>query len=240
MAMMTDYQRGIFTKTLSIDFAFFAESGVRYRANVFRQRGTVAMAIRRLDNVFRSFNDLMLPPAMRSCRSFCGLVLVTGPTGSGKSTTLATLVHEINLTRSCHIITIEDPLEFIHENKKALVRQRELYSDVPSFAEALRAALREDPDVLLVGEMRDIETIRAAMIAAETGHLVFSTLHTNDVVSRVSRVLSVFPAEEQEAVRDQLSRVLCAVVAQRMVRRRTTKVACPSSKLCESIPPYPI
>ena len=125
MAMMTDYQRGVFAKSLSIDFAFFAESGVRYRANVFRQRGTVAMAIRRLDNVFRSFDYLMLPPALAQLSEFiCGLVLVTGPTGSGKSTTLATLLHEINMTRSCHIITIEDPLEFIHENKKALVRQR--------------------------------------------------------------------------------------------------------------------
>lgn len=221
LSMMSDHQRSVFAKSLSIDFAFFADSGVRYRANVFRQRGTVAMAIRRLDNVFRTFDDLLLPPAMAQLSEFLyGLVLVTGPTGSGKSTTLATLLHDINLTRSCHIITIEDPLEFIHENKKALVRQRELYSDVPSFADAIRAALREDPDVLLVGEMRDVETIRAAMIAAETGHLVFSTLHTNDVVSSISRVLSVFPSEEQEAVRDQLSRVLRAVVAQRMVHRQ--------------------
>lgn len=220
MSMMTEHQRTVFAKTLSIDFAFFAESGVRYRANVFRQRGTIAMALRRLDNTFRSFNDLMLPPGLIQLAEFLhGLVLVTGPTGSGKSTTLATLIHEINLRRNCHIITIEDPLEFIHDNQKALVRQRELYSDVPTFADAIRAALREDPDVLLVGEMRDIETVRAALICAETGHLVFSTLHTNDVVSSVSRVVSVFPAEEQEGVRDQLSRVLRAVVAQRMLHR---------------------
>jgi len=220
MAMMTDHQRATFLKSLSIDFAFFAESGVRYRSNVFRQRGTVAMSIRRLDNTFRTFDDLMLPPAMAELAEFVfGLVLVTGPTGSAKSPTLATFIHEINRKRSCHTITVEHPLDSIHENKKALIRQRELYSDVLSFADAIRAALREDPDVLLVGEMRDVETIRAAMIAAETGHLVFSTLHTNDVVSSVSRVLSVFPAEEQDAVRDQLSRVLRAVVAQRMLHR---------------------
>jgi twitching motility protein PilT len=220
MALMTESQREVFSQKLSIDFAFFAESGVRYRANVFRQRGTVAMALRRLDNEFRSWDDLTLPPQMEELSKFLhGLVLVTGPTGSGKSTTLATIIHQINMTRHCHIITIEDPLEFIHDNLKSLVRQRELYSDVLTFSDAIRAALREDPDVLLVGEMRDVATIRAAIIAAETGHLVLSTLHTNDVVSSVSRIVAVFPAEEQESVRNQLSRALRAVVSQRLVHR---------------------
>ena len=131
-----------------------------------------------------------------------GLVLVTGPTGSGKSTTLATIIHQVNLTRNCHVITIEDPIEYVHKNLKSLVRQRELFCDVPTFASALRAALREDPDVILVGEMRDFETIQAAIIAAETGHLVFSTLHTGDCVGSISRMVSVFPSDEQVAVRE--------------------------------------
>lgn len=220
---MTEHQRAIFAERFSMDFSFCSPSGVRYRANVFRQRGSVALAIRRLDSAFRSLDELMLPPQLAELGNFLhGLILVTGPTGSGKSTTLATLIHQINCSRNCHIITVEDPLEFIHENRKSLVRQRELYTDVHSFAEAIRAALREDPDVLLVGEMRDLETVRAAVIAAETGHLVFSSLHTNDVVSSITRVLNVFPPEEQESIRDQLSRTLRAVVSQRMVRRHDT------------------
>ncbi len=209
MHMMTDHQRQVFAERQTIDFAFFSESGTRFRVNVFKQRGTIALAIRRLDENFRSFEQLTLPPQMNQLASFPhGLVIVTGSTGSGKSTTLATLINQINETRAAHIITIEDPLEFIHQNKKCLVRQRELHCDVPSFADAVRAALREDPDVILVGEMRDLETMRAAIIAAETGHLVFSTLHTGDVVGSISRMMSVFPAEEQGAVKNQLARVL--------------------------------
>jgi twitching motility protein PilT len=178
------------------------------------------MAIRRLDENFRTFDELTLPPQMIQLSSYPhGLVIVTGPTGSGKSTTLATLINRINESRNAHIITIEDPLEFIHQNKKSLVRQRELHLDVPNFAEAVRAALREDPDVILVGEMRDLETMRAAIVAAETGHLVFSTLHTGDVVGSISRMMSVFPAEEQSAVKNQLARVLRAVVSQKLVHR---------------------
>ncbi|MGE0757653.1 MAG: type IV pilus twitching motility protein PilT, partial [Pirellulaceae bacterium] len=188
--------------------------------NVFRQRGGVALAIRRLDEEFKSFTDLTLPPQMEKLATFPhGLVIVTGPTGSGKSTTLASLINRINETRQAHIITIEDPLEFIHTNKRSLVRQRELYCDVPSFADAVRASLREDPDVILVGEMRDLETMRAALVAAETGHLVFSTLHTGDAVGSISRMTSVFPAEEQSAVKNQLSRVLRAVVSQKLLHR---------------------
>jgi twitching motility protein PilT len=220
MNMMTDHQREVLIQRQTIDFAFFSESGTRFRVNVFKQRGTIALAIRRLDEEFRSFDQLTLPPQMNQLASFPhGLVLVTGPTGSGKSTTLATLINQINETRSAHIITIEDPLEFIHPNKKSLVRQRELHCDVPSFADAVRAALREDPDVILVGEMRDLETMRAAIVAAETGHLVFSTLHTGDVVGSISRMMSVFPAEEQIAVKNQLARVLRAVISQKLLHR---------------------
>lgn len=220
MGMMTDHQREVFMRKQSIDFAFFSESGTRFRVNVFRQRGTVAMSIRRLDENFRSIDQLTLPPQISQLANYAnGLVIVTGPTGSGKSTTLATLVNQINETRNAHIITIEDPLEFIHSNKKSLVRQRELYCDVPTFADAVRASLREDPDVILVGEMRDLETMRAAIIAAETGHLVYSTLHTGDVVGSISRMLSVFPAEEQDAVKNQLARVLRAVVSQNLLHR---------------------
>lgn len=220
MRMMTEHQREVFDRKQSIDFAFFSESMTRFRVNVFRQRGTIAMSIRRLDDEFRTFDQLMLPPQMMQLAGYRnGLVIVTGSTGSGKSTTLATLINRINETRNAHIITIEDPLEFIHPNKKSLVRQRELYCDVPSFADAVRASLREDPDVILVGEMRDLETMRAAIIAAETGHLVFSTLHTGDVVGSVSRMLSVFPAEEQDAVKNQLARVLRAVVSQHLLHR---------------------
>lgn len=220
MGMMTDHQREVFGQRHTIDFAFFSETGARFRANVFKQRGSIAMAIRRLDESFRNFNQLTLPPQMHQLANFPhGLVIVAGPTGSGKSTTLATLINQINETRSSHIITIEDPLEFIHANKKSLVRQRELHCDVPSFADAVRSALREDPDVILVGEMRDLETMRAAIIAAETGHLVLSTLHTGDVVGSISRMVSVFPAEEQAAVKNQLARVLRAVVTQKLVHR---------------------
>jgi twitching motility protein PilT len=219
-ALMSEHQKSVFLDKSTVDFAFFSERGTRFRVNVFRQRGTVAMAIRRLDDEFRSFEALALPPQMAQLASFPhGLVIVTGPTGSGKSTTLATLINCINETRHAHIITIEDPLEFIHVNKKSLVRQRELYCDVPSFAEAVRASLREDPDVILVGEMRDLETMRAAIVAAETGHLVFSTLHTGDVVGSISRMTSVFPAEEQFAVKNQLARVLRAVVSQKLLHR---------------------
>lgn len=220
MSMMTDSQRQVFDQTHTIDFAFFSDGGSRFRVNVYRQRGTVALCLRRLDEEFKSFDELTLPPQMSKLADYThGLVLVTGPTGSGKSTTLATIVNQINETRAHHIITIEDPVEYIHPNKKGLVHQRELHCDVLTFADAVRAALREDPDVILVGEMRDRETTRAAIIAAETGHLVLSTLHTGDVVGSISRMISVFPAEEQDAVRNQLSRVLRAVVAQRLVHR---------------------
>jgi twitching motility protein PilT len=221
---MSDQQQQVFREKQQIDLAFFTPDNTRYRANVFRQRASVAIAIRRLDDNFLSFNDLNLPPQLGELANFpFGLVVVTGATGSGKSTTLATIIHQINHTRECHIITIEDPIEHVHKNEKSLVHQRELYCDVPDFASALKASLREDPDVLLVGEMRDLETMRAAITASETGHLVFSTLHTGDCVGSISRMVGAFPAEEQPMVRDQLSRVLRAVVSQRLVRHKNGK-----------------
>lgn len=221
LAIMTDEQTRVFRERHQIDLAFFSEDHTRYRANIYRQRGSVALALRRLDDDFKSLADLNLPPQLSELADFpFGLVIVTGATGSGKSTTLATMIHQINCGRQCHIITIEDPIEHVHQNVKSLIHQRELYCDVPDFASALKAALREDPDVLLVGEMRDLETMRAAITAAETGHLVFSTLHTGDVVGAIGRMVSSFPADEQPLVRDQLSRVLRAVVSQRLVRHK--------------------
>ena len=178
------------------------------------------MALRRLSSEFGDFEGLTLPPQLSRLAEFHnGLVLVTGPTGSGKSTTMATIINKINENRFGHIITIEDPVEFIHRNKNCLVRQREVHCDVLSFADAVRAALREDPDVLLVGELRDVETMRAAVTAAETGHLVLATLHTNDVVETVSRVIGVFPSDEQAPIQNQLSRTLRAVVSQRLIHQ---------------------
>jgi twitching motility protein PilT len=224
LALMTEPQRHVFHEKLQIDLAFFTPDNTRYRANAFRQRGSVALAIRRLDEEFRTLNDLNLPPQLDELANFpFGLVVVTGATGSGKSTTLATILHQINLHRACHVITIEDPIEHVHQNNKSLFHQRELHCDVADFATALKAALREDPDVLLVGEMRDLETMRAAITAAETGHLVFSTLHTGDCVGSISRMVGAFPADEQPMVRDQLSRVLRAVVSQRLVRHKSGK-----------------
>lgn len=220
-ALMTEAQRRIFQEHQQLDLAFFSDDQTRYRVNAYRQRGVTALAIRRLDDEFRALTDLNLPAQLGELGDFpFGLVIVTGPTGSGKSTTLASIIHQINCTRACHIITIEDPIEHVHRNQRSLVHQRELHCDVPSFASALKAALREDPDVLLVGEMRDLDTIRAAITAAETGHLVFSTLHTGDVIGSIGRMVGAFPADEQPMIRDQLSRVLRAVVSQRLLRRK--------------------
>ncbi|MEM7232204.1 MAG: PilT/PilU family type 4a pilus ATPase [Planctomycetota bacterium] len=217
--LLSDAQLATYERDRTVDLAYrLEEPRGRYRINVFFERGQHAISIRRLDDEFRTIEELNLPEQMHELSKLRdGLVLVTGPTGSGKTTTLATVLHQINAARSEHIITIEDPIEYEHRNIRSLVRQRELHSDVTSFASAVRAALREDPDVLLVGEMRDVETARAAITAAETGHLVFSTLHTGDTVGAVSRLLGVFPADEQDAVRHELSLVLRAVVAQRLI-----------------------
>ncbi len=207
-----------FKREHTVDLAISLESGERFRVNVFRELGRTAMAIRRLDERFRTFEELHLPMQLAELADLRdGLVLVTGPTGSGKTTTLATLIHQINCSRACHILTVEDPVEYIHQNELGLVHHRELYSDVRSFPEAIRSALREDPDVILVGEMRDLETMRAAITAAETGHLVYSTLHTGDAVGAIERMVGLFPGDEQQGIRQQLSMVLRSVVAQRLL-----------------------
>jgi twitching motility protein PilT len=204
-----------------IDMAYAFGRDTRFRINVFYQRGALAAVMRRLPALKLSIEALGLPPSVHDfTRLKDGLVLVTGPTGSGKTTTLAAIIDLINRNQSCHIITIEDPIEFVHENNRALVTQRELHADVPSFASALRDALREDPDVILVGELRDLETMRMAIMAAETGHLVFSTLHSRDAVSSLNRMIGVFPVAEQTQVRQQLAGALKGVVSQRLVRNR--------------------
>jgi len=221
LTLMPEQQRETFAHEHTVDLATSISTGQRFRVNIYRERGQVAFAIRQLEQSFRKLEDLHLPPQLGNLAELRdGLVLVTGPTGSGKTTTLSTLIHQINCSRSCHILTIEDPIEYIHPNVKSLVHQRELHTDVPTFAQAVRASLREDPDVILVGEMRDTETMRAAITAAETGHLVFSTLHTGDTVGAIDRMIGVFPADEQDSVRQQLSMVLRAVIAQRLLPAR--------------------
>ncbi|MCM8526066.1 MAG: PilT/PilU family type 4a pilus ATPase [Lentisphaeraceae bacterium] len=190
----------------------------RFRINIYYERGYLAWAIRRLEDKIRTVKELNLPEQLLDLAKLKdGLVLFTGPTGSGKSTSLATILNYINENRSCHILTIEDPIEYLHYNKKSLVHQRELGTDVTSFSNSLREALREDPDVILVGEMRDLDTMRAALTAAETGHLVFSTLHCADTVGSLDRILAMYPAEEQESIQRQLAMTLKAVVAQRLM-----------------------
>jgi twitching motility protein PilT len=230
--LMTEEQRRVFQQRQQLDLAFFSADGTRYRVNVYRQRGVTALALRRLNSEFHDLHSLNLPPQLGELAEFpFGLVIVTGPTGSGKSTTLASIIHQINTTRRCHIITIEDPIEHVHRNHASLIHQRELHCDVPSFASALKAALREDPDVLLVGEMRDLDTMRAAITAAETGHLVFSTLHTGDAAGSIGRMVGAFPADEQPLVREQISRVLRAVVSQRLLARKDSSGRVPAVEI---------
>ena len=202
----------------AIDGAMTAPDGQRYRFNLFRQQGRTSVALRRLDSVFRSLPELGLPPRIADfCQERDGLVIVTGPTGSGKSTTLATLIDGINATRECFIVTIEDPIEFVHTSKLSLVNQRQVGRDARSFNDALVEAMRQDLDVILVGEIRDTETVRTALRAAETGHLVFTTLHAGDCAGAVERIISVFPADEQNSVRRQLAMVLRGIVAQHLL-----------------------
>lgn len=202
----------------SIDGAATSPGGARYRFNLFRENGQIAIALRRLDDRFLSLEELRLPARLAGfCGCRDGLVVVTGPTGSGKSTTLATLIDEINRTRDGHIITIEDPVEYIHPSRRCLVNQRQIGRDATGFNAALVEALRQDPDVILVGEIREVETIRTAITAAETGHLVFTTLHAGDCAGAVDRLVSVFPAGEQDAIRHQLGMVLRGVFAQHLL-----------------------
>ena len=215
---LTAAQRQRFEETLELDVSFEIEGVARVRANVFSQRGTVAAAYRLIAGEIRGFDMLGLPSVVaRLAARPNGLVLVTGPTGSGKSTTLAALIDRINGERRCHILTIEDPVEYIHPHRRSIVNQREVHRDTAGFAPALRAALREDPDVVLIGEMRDLETTEAALRIAETGHLTLATLHTSSAVHAIGRVVDLFPAHHQQQVRTQLSLVLEGVVCQSLV-----------------------
>jgi len=217
-SVMSERHRKTLEERGQVDFSFGVRDLGRFRANVFYQRGSVAAAFRRLPYKIRTVQELGLSEkVLELCHKSMGLVLVTGPTGSGKSTTLAALINYINVNFPRHIITIEDPIEYIFNHKQSIVNQREIDQDVYSFAEALRAALREDPDVILVGEMRDRETIETALRAAETGHLVFGTLHTNTAISTITRIVDIFPAEQQEQVRVQLSFTLQGVISQRLL-----------------------
>ena len=205
-------------KGLDTDFSYVSASGHRHRVNVYRQRGYHAIAMRLLRNDIPTLQDLMLPGLMGEfALRPRGLVLVTGPTGSGKSTTLAAMIDHINRNKNCHIITVEDPIEYLHTHKQSMVNQREIGADVDSFAGSLRAALREDPDVILVGEMRDFETINAAVTAAETGHLVLSTLHTTGAAETIDRIIDVYPPHSQGQIRAQLANSLVAVISQTLV-----------------------
>ncbi|KTD06191.1 transporter [Legionella gratiana] len=218
--VMNDRQRKEFEEFLETDFSFEIANLSRFRVNVFNQSRGAAAVFRTIPSLILGMNDLGLPPIFEEMANYPkGLVLITGPTGSGKSTTLAAMIDYINSTRYEHILTVEDPIEFVHPSKKCLLNQREVHRDTLSFNAALRSALREDPDVILVGELRDLETIRLAMTAAETGHLVFGTLHTNSATKTINRIIDVFPAEEKAMVRSMLSESLQAVVAQTLLKK---------------------
>ncbi|MBS1723019.1 MAG: type IV pilus twitching motility protein PilT [Armatimonadetes bacterium] len=216
--ILTDDNIQKFENTHELDFAYTAKQMARFRVNVYMQRHAVAGALRMIPNRIPTYEDLRLPPVIREiAKRNSGLILVTGPTGSGKSTTIAAMVDDINNTRSSHILTIEDPIEYLHTHKKCMVNQREMHSDTYSFHNALRAVLREDPDIILVGELRDLETIEAALTLAETGHLVFGTLHTRNAPSTIDRVVDVFPSDQQEQIRVLLSNTLEGVISQQLL-----------------------
>jgi twitching motility protein PilT len=219
-SVLTDAQKGRFEEKLELDFSFGVKGLARFRANIFFQRGAVAGAFRTIPWEIRSFRDLGLNDVVATmCDKPRGLVLVTGPTGSGKSTTLAAMLDKVNAERHEHIVTIEDPIEYLHSHKKCVVNQRELHADTHSFPNALRSALRQDPDVVLIGEMRDLETIESALRIAETGHLTFATLHTNSAAQTINRIIDVFPPHQQSQVRAQLSLVLEGILCQSLLPR---------------------
>ncbi len=217
-SVLTDAQKHRFEENLELDFSFGLKGMSRFRANIFNQKGAVGAVFRAIPYEIKSFDALGLPKVVSDlCQKPRGLVLVTGPTGSGKSTTLAAMVDKINVERHEHILTIEDPIEFLHNHKQCVVNQREVAADTHSFADALRTALRQDPDVVLVGEMRDLETIEMALRIAETGHLTFATLHTNSAYSTINRIIDVFPSAQQSQVRTQLSLVLEGIMCQTLL-----------------------
>jgi twitching motility protein PilT len=219
-SVLTDAQKHRFEENLEIDFSFGIKGVARFRANIFNQRGAVGAVFRAIPYEVKSFEALGLPPIVKGlCDRPRGLILVTGPTGSGKSTTLAAMIDKINGDRHDHIVTIEDPIEFLHGHKNCLVNQREVHSDTHTFASALRSALRQDPDVVLIGEMRDLETIESALRIAETGHLTFGTLHTNSASTTINRIIDVFPAHQQPQIRAQLSLVLEGILCQSLLTK---------------------
>jgi twitching motility protein PilT len=223
-SVLTDAQKHRFEEDLELDISFGVKGLARFRANIFQQRGAVAGAFRRIPYEILGFRELGLPSIIESlCTKPRGLILVTGPTGSGKSTTLASLIDKINREKRVHILTIEDPVEYLHSHKQAMVNQRELHADTLSFPAALRSVLREDPDVVLVGEMRDLETVESALRIAETGHLTFATLHTNSAPQTINRIVDVFPEHQQSQIRAQLSFVLEGIVCQSLLPRASGK-----------------
>ena len=219
-SIMNEVQRKSFEQNKEVDFSFGIQNLARFRANVFLQRGCCTAAIRQIPYIIKSIDELGMPPVVKYLTERPnGLVLVTGPTGSGKSTTLAAMVDKINMEHEGHILTVEDPIEFVHQHKRCIINQREVNQDTKSFAAALRVALRQDPDVVLIGEMRDLETIQAALSIAETGHLTLATLHTNSAAQTINRIIDVFPADMKETVRAQLSMVLEGIISQALLPR---------------------
>ncbi len=217
-SMLNEKQKLKFEQNWELDFSFGIENMSRFRCNIFMQRGNVAVALRQIPYKVKTFEELGLPKVIAEFAKLPrGLVLVTGPTGSGKSTTLASVIDKINKERPVHIITVEDPIEYLHRHQMALINQREVFADTPSFSSALKYALREDPDVVLVGEMRDLETIESALSISETGHLAFATLHTNSAAESINRIIDVFPTNQQEQIRVTLSFTLQAVVSQTLI-----------------------
>src|SRR5262245_11535383 len=223
-SVLTDSQKKRFEETMELDFSFGIKGLARFRCNVFNQRGAVGAVYRLIPEKVRAFGELGLPMVLSTLAERPrGLVLVTGPTGSGKSTTLAAMIDKINIERKDHILTIEDPIEYIHQHTGCLVNQREVHSDTNSFGNALRAALREDPDIVLIGEMRDLETVESALKIAETGHLTLATLHTNSAAQTINRIIDIFPANQQSQIRTQLSLVLEGIVCQALLPKADGK-----------------
>lgn len=236
-SMMSNRQKHHFKEVFEVDVGYGVNGLGRFRVNIFQQRGSIGIVARVISDHIRNFEELGLPPVLETISNENrGLILVTGTTGSGKSTTLAAMVDHINASRNCHIVTVEDPIEFLHKDKDSFVTQREIDVDTRNFAEALRGSLRQDPDVILVGEMRDLETIETALLAAETGHLVLSTLHTLDASETVTRIITAFPPYQQKSIRIQLAGLLKAVISQRLMRSSSGKTRVPAVEILISTP----
>ena len=236
-SMMSNRQKQHFKDVFEVDIGYGVSGLGRFRVNIFQQRNSIGIVARVISDHVKTFSELGLPPILASIsEEMRGLILVTGTTGSGKSTTLSAIVDHINTKRNCHIVTIEDPIEFLHRDKESFITQREVDVDTRSFAEALRGSLRQDPDVILVGEMRDLETIETALVAAETGHLVLSTLHTLDAQETLTRIISAFPPYQQKAIRIQLAGLLKAVISQRLMKAADGRSRVPAVEVLISTP----